>query len=163
MRRTYRALAYVLVAEVVVQTMMVAIALAGVGKWVDDGHTLTREVAESHPIFAGSIGSPIHAINGEVLIPLLVLALLVVSFFAKLPGGTRRAGNSRWAHRLAGGPRSGSAGGSLRRAAARFERLRNPGGGVLGWPERRGQRDVVNGTVAAAGVTPSTFATTMSL
>jgi len=26
-----------------------------------------------------------------VLIPLLVLALLVVSFFAKIPGGTRRA------------------------------------------------------------------------
>jgi len=58
MRRTYRALAYVLVAEVVVQTMMVAIALAGVGKWVDDGHTLTKEVAESHPSSQARSGFP---------------------------------------------------------------------------------------------------------
>lgn len=91
MRRTYQVLAYVLVAEVVVQAMMVAIALAGVGKWIDDGHTVTKAVVDSHPRFTGSIGFPIHAINGEMLIPLLVLALLVVSFFAKVPGGTRRA------------------------------------------------------------------------
>lgn len=91
MQRTYRVLAYVLVAEVVIQAMMIAIALAGVNKWIDDGHTVTKQVVDSHPRFAGSIGFPIHAINGEMLIPLLVLTLLVVSFFAKLPGGTRRA------------------------------------------------------------------------
>lgn len=92
MRRTYQVLAYVLVAEVVIQAMMVAIALAGVGKWIDDGHTLNKAVEDSHPNFAGAIGFPIHAINGEMLIPLLALLLLVVSFFAKLPGGSRRAG-----------------------------------------------------------------------
>jgi hypothetical protein len=91
MRRTYQVMAYLLAAEVVVQAMMVAIALAGVGKWIDDGHTVTKKVVDSHPRFAGSIGFPIHAINGEMLIPLLVLTLLVVSFFAKVPGGTGRA------------------------------------------------------------------------
>ncbi len=91
MRRTYQVLAYVLVAEVVVQAMTVAIALAGLGKWIDDGHTVDKAVVEAHPRFAGSIGFPIHAINGEMLIPLLVLGLLLVSFFAKVPGGTRRA------------------------------------------------------------------------
>lgn len=92
MRSAYRVLAYLLVAEVVVQAMMIGIALAGVGKWIDDGHTVTKKVIDAHPHFAGSIGFPIHAINGEMLIPLLALGLLVVSFFAAVPGGRRRAG-----------------------------------------------------------------------
>lgn len=91
MRGAYRVLAYVLVAEVIVQAMAIAIALAGLGKWIDDGHTLNKKVVESHPRFAGALGFPIHAINGEMLIPLLTLALLAVSFFARLPGATRRA------------------------------------------------------------------------
>ena len=91
MRRAYRILAYLLAAEVVVQAMMIGIALAGVNKWIDDGATVTKKVVDSHPRFAGSIGFPIHAINGEMLVPLLVLALLAVSFPAKLPDGTRRA------------------------------------------------------------------------
>ncbi|GAC1608253.1 MAG: hypothetical protein NVS3B26_04410 [Mycobacteriales bacterium] len=91
MRRTYQVLAYVLVAEVIVQAMAIATALAGLGKWIDDGHTLTKAVQESHPRFAGALGFPIHAINGEMLIPLIVLALLAVSFFAKVADGTRRA------------------------------------------------------------------------
>ncbi len=91
MRRTYQVLAYVLVAEVVIQAMMIAIALAGVGKYIDDGHTLNKAIVDKHPHFAGALGFPIHAINGEMLIPLLVLMMLVVSFFAKVPGGTRRA------------------------------------------------------------------------
>jgi hypothetical protein len=91
MRKAFRALAYLLVAEVVVQAMMIGIALAGVNRWIDDGHTITKEVVDSHPRFAGSVGFPIHAINGEMLIPLLVLSLLVVSFFAAVPAGTRRA------------------------------------------------------------------------
>lgn len=91
MRTAYRVLAYALVAEVVLQAMMIGIALAGVNKWIDDGHTVTKQVVDSHPRFAGSIGFPIHAINGEMLVPLLVLALLVVSFFVKMPEATRRA------------------------------------------------------------------------
>lgn len=39
----------------------------------------------------GVIGFPIHAINGTMVIPLLALILLIVSFFAKVPGGVRAA------------------------------------------------------------------------
>lgn len=91
MRRTYQVLAYVLVAEVVIQAMMIAIALAGVGKYIDDGHPLNKAIVDKHPHFAGALGFPIHAINGEMLIPLLVLVMLVVSFFAKVPSGTKKA------------------------------------------------------------------------
>jgi hypothetical protein len=90
-RKTYRVLAYIIVAEVVIQAMAIAFALAGLGHWIDNGHTLTKQIADSHPTFDGSVGFPIHAINGEMLVPLLVIALLVVSFFAQVPDGTKFA------------------------------------------------------------------------
>jgi hypothetical protein len=91
MQKAYRVIAYVLAAEVVVQAMAIAIALAGLGKWIDDGATLNKKVADSHPSFAGSVGFPVHGINGEMLIPLLVIVLLIISFFTHIVGATRRA------------------------------------------------------------------------
>ena len=41
--------------------------------------------------FTGLAGFMVHGINGMMIIPLLGLALLVVSFFAKVPGGVKRA------------------------------------------------------------------------
>jgi len=91
MRRAYRVLAYVIAAEVVVQAMMIATAVAGLDHWIDGGAIVNKHVLDKNPSFTGSFGFPAHAINGEMLIPLLAIALLVVSFFAKVPGGTRWA------------------------------------------------------------------------
>lgn len=91
MRRAYHVLAYVIAVEVVVQAMMMATAVAGLDHWIDDGAVVNKHVIDKHPSFTGSFGFPVHAINGEMLIPLLALSLLVVSFFARVAGGTRWA------------------------------------------------------------------------
>jgi hypothetical protein len=91
MRRAYHVLAYIIAAEVVVQAMMMATAVAGLSHWIDDGATVNKHVIDNHPSFTGSFGFPVHAINGEMLIPLFALALLIVSFFAGVAGGTRWA------------------------------------------------------------------------
>lgn len=95
MRKTYQVLAYALAAEVVIQAMAIAYALFGLGKWVeDDGGVLNKQVldADKGPEFTGSGGFALHGINGTMLIPILVLLLLIVSFFAKVAGGVRLAG-----------------------------------------------------------------------
>ncbi|MEO7981228.1 MAG: DUF6220 domain-containing protein [Sporichthyaceae bacterium] len=93
MRNVYRVLAYLLAVEVVVQAMAIAYAIAGLGKWVaDDGGVLNKQVLDSDsPDFQGVGGFATHGINGTMIIPIVVLLLLVVSFFAKVPGGVRRA------------------------------------------------------------------------
>jgi hypothetical protein len=91
MRRAYHVLAYVIAAEVVIQAMMIATAVAGLGRWIDDGAVVNKHVLDKDPSFTGSFGFPVHAINGEMLIPLIALVLLVISFFAKVAGGTRWA------------------------------------------------------------------------
>jgi len=91
MRRAYHVLAYVIAADVVVQAMMIATAVSGLDHWIDDGATVNKHIIDKHPNFTGSFGFPIHAINGEMLIPLLAIALLIVSFFAGVAGGTRWA------------------------------------------------------------------------
>jgi hypothetical protein len=93
MRKAYQVLAYLLAIEVVVQAMAIAYAIAGLGKWVeDDGGVLNKQVLDSDsPDFTGVGGFMTHGINGTLVIPIIILALLVVSFFAKVPGGVRRA------------------------------------------------------------------------
>jgi hypothetical protein len=88
MRTTYRVLAYIIAAEVVVQASMVAFAVFGLGVWVDkDGGVLDKATFESEPDFTGALGFAIHGMNGMMLIPLIALIFLLVSFFAKTPGG----------------------------------------------------------------------------
>ena len=93
MRNVYRVLAYLLAVEVVVQAMAIAYAIAGLGKWVeDDGGVLNKQVLDSDsPDFQGVGGFMAHGINGTMIIPLLVILLLIVSFFAKVPGGVQKA------------------------------------------------------------------------
>jgi hypothetical protein len=88
----YRVLAFLLAIEVVIQAMAIAYAIAGLGKWVeDDGGVLNKQVLDGDPKFSGVGGFAIHGINGTMIIPILVLLLLIVSFFAKVPGGVRSA------------------------------------------------------------------------
>jgi hypothetical protein len=93
MRSVYRVLAYVIAALVVVQAAAIAFAVFGLTKWVDDGGTLNKAAMESDDTeFTGVVGFMIHGMNGMMLIPLVALVLLIVSFFAKVPGGVKWAG-----------------------------------------------------------------------
>lgn len=98
MRKAHQILAYLLAAMVVVQAMAIAYAFAGVFHWIDkDGGVLNSAVYKSwdneHPTFKGSGGYGLHMIDGEMLIPLIVIVLLVLSFFVKdVPGAAQRAG-----------------------------------------------------------------------
>jgi hypothetical protein len=93
MRSTYRALAYTIAVEVVFQAAAITYAMFSLGKWIDDGGTLNKAVmADPNASFTGAVGFAIHGINGEMVIPVLALVLLVVSFFAKVSGGPRWAG-----------------------------------------------------------------------
>lgn len=93
MRKTYRVLGYLIAAEVVVQAMAIAYALAGLGYWVsEDGGVLNKQVIDSESAdFAGVGGFMLHGMNGMMIVPLLALLFLIVSFFTNLPGASRRA------------------------------------------------------------------------
>jgi Family of unknown function (DUF6220) len=92
MRSAYRVLAFLVAGLVVVQAAAIAYAVAGLGKWVEDGNTFDKAAFESDDTtFDGIVGFMVHGINGMMLIPLVALLLLIVSFFAKVPGGVGRA------------------------------------------------------------------------
>lgn len=93
MRKAYRILADIIAIEVVIQAMAIVFAFAGLFHWIDGGATLDKAVLDSDdpPSFTGSVGFMIHGINGQMLVPLLGLILLVISFFAKVPRGTMLA------------------------------------------------------------------------
>jgi len=92
MRTTYRVLAYLIAFEVVVQASVMVWGIAGLGIWVDDGGVLDKQTFEdafdngTKP-FDEFTGLMIHGQNGMMVIPLLALALVIVSFFAKIPRG----------------------------------------------------------------------------
>ncbi len=93
MRSAYRVIAYVIAAEVAIQAAAVAYAIFGLGVWVDkNGGVLDKASMESDLNFPGVVGFAIHGMNGMMLIPLIALVFLVVSFFAKVPGGVKWAG-----------------------------------------------------------------------
>jgi heme A synthase len=93
MRTALRVLFYVLAAEVIVQGMAIAFGIAGLGKWIDDGHTATKALFEEDGgSFGGDAGFATHFINGTMVIPVLILLTLILSFFAKVPGASKRAG-----------------------------------------------------------------------
>lgn len=93
MRTSYRVLAYIIAVEVFVQAAAITFAVFGFFKWIDDGNTFDKAVMEDeNASFTGLVGFMIHGMNGTMVIPLLALVLLVISFFAKVPGGVKWAG-----------------------------------------------------------------------
>lgn len=93
MRMVYRVLAGLIAFEVLVQAAAIAYAIFGFGKWVDDGATVDKNTFDSNSTsFHGLGGFILHGINGEMVIPLLALLLLISSFFAKVPRGILFAG-----------------------------------------------------------------------
>ncbi|MEO5708549.1 MAG: hypothetical protein ABIQ59_01815 [Nocardioidaceae bacterium] len=93
MRSVYRVFAFIIAAEVVIQAAAIAFALFGLGKWIEDGGTLNKATMEGDDSGVGGVaGFAVHGINGTMIVPLLAIVFLVVSFFAKVPGGVRWAG-----------------------------------------------------------------------
>jgi len=93
MRSAYKYLAYAVDALIIVQAAAIAWAVFGLGKWIDDGNSLTKAKMEGNTFsFAEERGFMIHGINGQMLIPLVGLVLLIISFFAKVPEGPKWAG-----------------------------------------------------------------------
>lgn len=96
MNKAYKILAGVIAVEVVLQAMFIVFAVAGLFHWInDEGGSLDASVVKSWesdpPTWTGEIGHFLHSANGQFLIPLLALALLILSFFAKVAGGTKWA------------------------------------------------------------------------
>lgn len=92
MKTAYRVLAYLVAAEVIVQAMAVVYAVAGLGKWVQDGGVFDKSLMESEGSpFPEVIGFMIHGLNGTMVIPALALILLIVSFFSRIPGSVKWA------------------------------------------------------------------------
>ncbi|MEV6521091.1 hypothetical protein AB0M43_04000 [Longispora sp. NPDC051575] len=92
MRSFYRGAAYAIAALVFVQAAAIAFGVFGLGRWVEDGGVLDKAAMESDDTpFPEVAGFIVHGINGQMVIPLVAIVLLVVSFFARIPGGVRWA------------------------------------------------------------------------
>lgn len=92
MRSAVRYLAFAIPILVLVQAAAIAWAVFGLSAWIDDGHSLTKSAMESDTWhFTEERGFMIHGINGQMLIPLVSLIILVLSFFVKVPGTTKWA------------------------------------------------------------------------
>jgi hypothetical protein len=88
MKTVYRVLAYVIAALVAVQAAAIGYALFAQLHFIENGGTLDGAALESGA--PGSGAMIFHALNGATFL-LLALALLIVSFFAKIPQGVRWA------------------------------------------------------------------------
>lgn len=89
-KQAYRILNYVLSLEILIQAAVIAWWAFGVTSYADDHGSISHDRLEDGS-FGGGAGLSIHAVNGFMIIPLIALALLVVAFLAKIPGGVRLA------------------------------------------------------------------------
>ena len=90
--KAYRFLALAIAVLVVVQAGAIAWGFFGVSNFITDGGVVDEEfldcTEDCESIGAAEVGFAIHMFFvGLVLIPLTSLALLIVSFFAKVPKG----------------------------------------------------------------------------
>jgi hypothetical protein len=93
MRSAYRVLAHLIMISVIFQAAVIAWTFFGLNEWIDGGGVLNKAVLDDRDTvnFAAQRGAMLHGIGGMLVIPVLVLAFLIVSFFAKVPGGVRFA------------------------------------------------------------------------
>jgi hypothetical protein len=80
-------LAYAIAALVAVQAAAIGYAVFAQLHWIENGGTLDGATIESAP---GTSAYVFHAFNGASVL-LAALALLIISFFAKIPKGVRWA------------------------------------------------------------------------
>jgi heme A synthase len=92
MRIVYKVLAYTVAVEVALQASFMVLAIAGLGSYIDKGGVFDKASMENdQALFPEAVGFMLHGINGSIVIPVLALALLIVSFFARIPRGVRWA------------------------------------------------------------------------
>ncbi len=88
MKSAYRILAYLIALEVLVQAAAIAFATFGLLAYVDGGGTFDKSTADGG-VYGGAVGFLVHSVNGERVIPILAVALLVVAYFAHVPGAVK--------------------------------------------------------------------------
>jgi amino acid transporter len=87
MRKLYTGLAWTIAGAVVIQAAAIAFAFGGMLNLVSEGGVVDKALLEGREAGGvGEIGFMIHGVVGGVLIPLIALALLVVSFFVRVRG-----------------------------------------------------------------------------
>jgi heme A synthase len=87
MRKVYSALAWIIAGGVVVQAAAIAFAFGGMLNRVSEGDVVDKAVLESGGAGGtGELGFVIHGVVGGIVMPLLAIALLVVSFFVRARG-----------------------------------------------------------------------------
>jgi hypothetical protein len=84
MKSTYRVLAMLIAAGVVVQAMAIALGWFTALKDLDDGAVIDKN-------YDGNFGHVLHGQVGMLVMPVLALLLLIVSFFAGIAGGVKWA------------------------------------------------------------------------
>src|SRR6478609_5800605 len=85
MKSVYRVFAYLVAAGVLLQAAAVAYGFFAMVKYIDDGGTVDK----STTTFPGVVGLEIHGIGGTIIVPFIALVFLILSFFAKVPGGVK--------------------------------------------------------------------------
>jgi succinate dehydrogenase/fumarate reductase cytochrome b subunit len=83
MRTTYRVLAMLIALGVVVQAAVIAVAWFIVLDSLDDGAVYDKN--------SDNWAQTLHGTLGMMIIPVIALLLLIVSFFAHIPGGVKWA------------------------------------------------------------------------
>lgn len=92
MRIAYRVLAIIMFVMVGLQAAFVVWADAGLFTWISGGGVADLALLESEGTpFPEVAGFMYHGMTGMMVIPVIALALLVVSFFAKVPGAVKWA------------------------------------------------------------------------
>jgi hypothetical protein len=75
-----------------VQAGAIAYGVFGLFSWVEAGGTFDQAALEAENAgIGGGFGFGLHITIGYFVIPLAALLLLIISFFAKIPGGIRWA------------------------------------------------------------------------
>lgn len=93
MKTTYRILAYLIALGVVLQAASIAFGFFGIGRWVVAGNTLDRHTfLHNTTELGGYTGLAFHYVVGQTIMPLLGLALLLLSFFTRVSHATAWAG-----------------------------------------------------------------------
>jgi heme A synthase len=84
MKNVYRVLAYLIAAMVFFQAAAIAFGVFTLANQVDKGAVITSDSQTN-------LGQNLHGIGGTMVIPILVLLLLITSFFTRVPGAVKWA------------------------------------------------------------------------
>lgn len=85
MKATYTWLARLIAIGVVLQAAFIAFGTFEIFNAANDGKVFTEDTDYN-------TGQALHSVVGMMIIPLFAVVLLILSFFAKIPGGARVAG-----------------------------------------------------------------------